>query len=131
MNYNREVHFSEKEIEMRLRHLGVTCRHKGFRRLRSAIEIVLEDERHLEAVVKEIYMPVGEKLGCSWKAVERSLRTICAGICFNYGDEIYAVTGIKLKRPPTPAELLDICAVYIRHSYDSVYSHRIPIPESV
>ncbi len=93
--------------------LGLYRNYKGYKRLVYAVYLVLENERRLEAVVKEVYMPVAEKYRCSWYAVERCLRESINRIWITNYDKLCEVANAQLRKPPTPAELLDILAVYM------------------
>ncbi|MGM9638604.1 MAG: sporulation initiation factor Spo0A C-terminal domain-containing protein, partial [Butyricicoccaceae bacterium] len=65
-----------KEIfEKTFRALGLTKNYKSYRRTAAAVWLAIEKEERLEAVTKEIYPEVARACGCSWMAVERSLRT--------------------------------------------------------
>lgn len=101
------------EISVILRKLGVYRTHKGYNRLAYAVYLVSENGNRLEAVVKEVYMPVAEKYRCTWSAVERCLRHTIYKIWISNYDDLCELADSKLKRPPTPAELLDIFAVYM------------------
>lgn len=101
-------------ISLSLKKAGLHCRYKGYNRLVYAVYLVLENESRLEAVVKEVYMPVAERFHCSWAAVERSLRIAGDRLWVN-SNELFEITGIKLRYPPTPADLLDIFATYIKY----------------
>lgn len=101
-------------ISLSLKKAGLHCRYKGYNRLVYAVYLVLENESRLEAVVKEVYMPVAERFHCSWGAVERSLRIVGNCLWVN-NDKLYEITGIKLTCPPTPADLLDVFATYIKY----------------
>ncbi len=101
------------QIRTVIRGMGVYRNCKGYNRLSYAIYLVTENESRLEAVIKEVYMPVAEKYGCSWNAVERCLRETISRIWITHYDELCDVADVKLTKPPTPAELLDILAVYI------------------
>lgn len=102
-------------ISAMLNKLGLHRRYKGYHRLAYAVYLVLENENRLEAVVKEVYMPVAEKFHCSWGAVERSLRVAGDHLWIDNHDALCEITGIKLRHPPTPADLLDIFATYIKY----------------
>ena len=62
------------EISVVLRKLGVYRTHKGYNRLAYAVYLVSENGSRLEAVVKEVYMPVAEKYRCTWSADRKSTR---------------------------------------------------------
>ncbi len=101
------------QIEIVLRRLGLYRNYKSYNRLIYAIYLVLENENRLEAVVKEVYMPVAEKFNCSWGAVERCLRESISRVWINNYEELCEIAGNRLKMPPTPAEMLDIFAMYL------------------
>ncbi len=107
------------EITGVLSNFGLCRRYKGFSRLVYAIYLVLENERRLEAVVKEVYMPVAEQFDCSWCAVERSFRDAVTHIWISDYETLCRVSGTKLKSPPTPADMLDIIARYIKDQHKS------------
>lgn len=101
------------QISIIVRQLGIYRNYKGYKRLIYAIYLVLENENRLEAVVKEVYMPVAEKYRCSWGAVERCLRESINRIWITNHEKLCEVANADLTKPPTPAELIDIIAVYI------------------
>lgn len=101
------------QISIIVRQLGLYRNYKGYKRLIYAIYLVLENENRLEAVVKEVYMPVAEKYHCSWRAVERCLRESINRIWITNYDKLCEVANSQLTKTPTPAEMLDILAVYM------------------
>lgn len=100
-------------ITVVLRQLGVYRNYKGYNRLMYALYLVSENESRLEAVVKEVYMPVAEKCHCTWGAVERCLRETIYRVWIANYNELCEISAVKLSRPPTPAELLDIISSYL------------------
>ncbi len=98
-------------ISIVVRQLGLYRNYKGYKRLIYATYLVIENEHRLEAVIKEVYMPVAEKYHCSWGAVERCLRESINRIWITNYDKLCEFANVKLLKPPTPAELLDILAV--------------------
>ena len=63
-------------VQEALRDLGITRNYRGYLRAVTAIELALEKEDRLDAVIKGIYSEVARRRDCSWSAVERSLRTL-------------------------------------------------------
>lgn len=113
---NKTAHQEEAtlmQISTFLRHLGVYRNYKGFNRLAYAVYLVIENESRLEAVVKEIYMPVAEKYNCTWGAVERCLRETIYRIWVTNYDRLCEIADSQLTKPPTPSELLDIFAMHL------------------
>ena len=101
------------KISIAVRKLGLYRNCKANKRLIYAIFLVVENESRLEAVIKEVYMPVAEKYGCSWGAVERCVRESINRIWISNHAELCELANAQLTKPPTPAELLDILAIYI------------------
>ena len=111
---NIQLDISIEEIERNLRYLGIARHFKGFPRFAYAVYLVIQNESRLEAVVKEVYMPVAEFFGCSWTAVERSVRTVCAHVWSGRCDKIFEETGVRFQHYPIPSELLDVVSIYIK-----------------
>ena len=109
---------SIEEIERHLRCLGIARHYKGFSRFAYAVYLVIQNESRLEAIVKEVYMPVAEFFGCSWTAVERSVRVVCGCVWSERCERIYEETGIKFQHYPIPSELLDIVSIYIKEKHN-------------
>jgi hypothetical protein len=110
-----DVLLSDRIIRV-LRQIGLNRRYKGCIRLVCSVQLIIEDEKRLEAIVKEVYMPAGKILNCSWGAVERSIRVAGTHIwIYNY-NELCKIAGCSLKYPPTPADLIDIIATYVKYS---------------
>lgn len=63
------------DINNILRDLSIGKNYKGHREIAYAIQLLLEDEDRLCAVVKEVYIPVAKHFNVEWNAVERNLRT--------------------------------------------------------
>ena len=76
-----------------------------FRRTAAAVWLAIEKEERLEAVTKEIYPEVARACGCSWMAVERSLRTSAPLLA--------QMARYPLQRKPSAGQFIEILAVYI------------------
>jgi two-component system response regulator (stage 0 sporulation protein A) len=63
----------EETVRSMLRALGFSSKHLGYRCLVEAIRSIAETPNQL--YTKELYPKVGESLGCSWRQVERDIRT--------------------------------------------------------
>lgn len=103
------------KISLTLKKVGIRRHYKGYPRMAYAIYLVMEDESRLEAMMKEVYMPVAEKYTCSWESVERSMRSLRDMIWKNYREQLCAMTGFELTEPPQESYLLEIFATYIKH----------------
>ena len=116
MNEFSEEKQQIERINIILRRLGIYRNYKGYNRLKYAIYLVDKNESRLEAVVKEVYMPVAEKYRCTWSAVERCLRETIYRVWITNYNELCDIAAVKLNRPPTPAELLDILATHLANT---------------
>ena len=67
-------------VQEAMRILGITRNYRGYLRAVTAIELALEKEDRLDAVIEDIYLEVAKRRGCSWSAVERSIRTVIADV---------------------------------------------------
>ncbi len=95
-----------------LRALGLNQKYTGYENLLMAVEIVKKDKHTLYSVTKSIYIPIAEKRGCTWSAIERSIRTaVKRGWKIN-PDLIKDMAGYKLVIHPTAAELIEMIASY-------------------
>lgn len=65
---------NEELIKLFLLHMNAYAWSKGYRRLKSALQYVIELENPEEHQVKELYCEVATQTKCSWLAAERSLR---------------------------------------------------------
>lgn len=72
-----QLQFEERKyIHLSLLHLGVIKWSKSARRLRSAIEYVLEHEAIIELPIGYLYEYLAKQEGCSYNVIERSLRYV-------------------------------------------------------
>lgn len=63
----------EETVRSMLRALGISGKHMGYRCLAEAIRLIAKNPDQL--YTKELYPAVGEAVGCSWRQVERDIRT--------------------------------------------------------
>lgn len=64
------------KISIFLNRAGIKPKMKGFKYIRMAIQMAIEDENNLDAITKTIYPAVAKKYGTNWLAVERCMRTV-------------------------------------------------------
>lgn len=65
--------------------LGIRSTYYGFRYLRYALELCLQDEHYLTSVYKTLYSEVAEKFGTSCYNVEHCIRTVIS-YCWDRGQ---------------------------------------------
>ena len=63
-------------ISIFLNRAGIKPSMKGFKYIRMAIKMAIEDENSLDAITKDIYPVIAKRYGTNWSAVERSMRTV-------------------------------------------------------
>lgn len=107
----------EKQIIAMLRSLGITRSYLGYRRIVLAVHLALENQDRLEAVIKEIYQPVAAACGCSWTAVERTLRTISQRAWQVNPRLLTQMAGYPLDRAPSAARFLEILTVHAARNF--------------
>lgn len=108
-----------------LRQLGITHNYCGYRNTVAAVELVLEDEKRLEAVTKEVYYETSLKCGCKWSSVERNIRTVVKRAWAVNPELLKEIAGFPLKRPPTASEFIEIIASYIKRAGEKAESHSV------
>jgi two-component system response regulator (stage 0 sporulation protein A) len=86
----------------------------GARYLAYAGLLVLEDQDRLTMVTKWLYPEIASRYHTSWKAVERSIRTVIS-ICWNQdgGERISHLAGHPLSRKPSPTGVIQLLARYL------------------
>lgn len=62
------------KISVFLNKIGIKPQMKGFKYIRMAIRMAIEDESNLDAITKTIYPAIAKKYGTNWLAVERCIR---------------------------------------------------------
>lgn len=94
--------------------LGIRSTYYGFRYLRYALELCLQDEHYLTSVYKTLYSEVAEKFGTSCYNVEHCIRTVIS-YCWDRGNRNFLITiaGYQLSERPTNSEFIDILYHYL------------------
>ena len=91
-----------------LRPLGLTRSSKSRRMLCECIERICEQEDRLEAVQKEIYMPVSEKHHCQWSAVQSSVRRSAKIAWETNPERVQELAGYPLDGVPSAVQFLEM-----------------------
>jgi two-component system response regulator (stage 0 sporulation protein A) len=76
--------------------------------------LVLEDQDRLTMVTKWLYPEIAARYHTSWKAVERSIRTVIS-ICWDQdgGAQMSRLAGHPLPRKPSPTGMIQLLARYL------------------
>lgn len=104
------------DVQDILRSLGITRCYKGFKHTEYAVLLAVQNESHLEAVTKEIYMETANYFECHWTAVERNIRTAVARAWRTNRPLLCEMAGYPLGKEPSASEFIEIIASYIIRS---------------
>ena len=105
-----------EDIKVTLRSLGVAGNYRCYTRTLAAIALILEDENRLFHVVQEVYTVVGLQCGCSWQAVEHSVR-IAVGRAWRYNrDELITLSGYPIDEAPTASEFMGVIVNHLQRN---------------
>lgn len=88
--------------------LGATANYMGFFYAARAIWLCAQEPERLQLVTKWLYPDVAEQYKTSWKAVERSIRTLIAMVWDTNAEQLSQLAGYPLIRRPRPAQFLAI-----------------------
>nr|DAI57205.1 MAG TPA: Sporulation initiation factor Spo0A C terminal [Caudoviricetes sp.] len=108
----KETEAGMDDINNILRDLSIGKNYKGHREIAYAVQLLLEDEDRLCAVVKEVYIPVAKHFNVEWNAVERNLRTAISRVWRLRRQRLFEIAGYEMEEPPTGSEFLDILLSY-------------------
>ncbi|MCD8214809.1 MAG: sporulation transcription factor Spo0A [Clostridiales bacterium] len=106
----------KKQITSLLHDIGITPNLKGFRYLRSAITMVIEDEAIIEAVTKVIYPEIAREYKTTPIRAERAIRhAIETSWKRDEGETITKVFNLpKSAKRPTNSEFIGLAAEYLK-----------------
>lgn len=103
----------DREIREMLRSLGIGRQYQGYAAIVAAMNLLLENEERLVCIKQGVLCPVGEMLECDWRTVERNIRTVIQRAWNVKPDQVQAMMGYAMDRPPTLTEFLDMMVEYI------------------
>lgn len=97
------------KVNRALRLLGITRNFRAYPILVDCLARIHDDPSSLEAVIKEICMPVGEAyIGISWKGVQSAIRRAAALAWEQDPDLLQKLAGHPLKKRPTASQFLKL-----------------------
>ena len=99
---------SSTQINAVLRPLGITRSSKSCRMLCECIARICEQEDRLEAVQKEIYMPIAELHHCRWSAVQSAIRRSAQTAWDTNPQKVQALAGYPLDGVPSAVQFLEM-----------------------
>ena len=95
-------------ISALLRELGVPVNFKGYRYLREAVRLVLQDGGYVRAVTTRLYPEVAARFGATGSQVERSIRNAVAAAHSEPTERMAEL--FPAKRRPTNSEFIALLA---------------------
>ncbi len=106
--------FSENAISDLLKSVGIPVNIKGFRYLKSAIEIVTRDISNIDRITKRLYQQIADNHNSTPSRVERDIRHAIE-VAYNRGNprllnEIFGYTIDEDKGKPTNSEFIAMMA---------------------
>lgn len=107
---------NKKRITKLLHDIGITPNLKGFRYLRSAVTMVLEDEGVIEAVTKIIYPEIAKEYKTTPVRAERAIRhAVETAWERDNGNNIKTVFNLPIStKRPTNSEFIGLASEYLK-----------------
>ena len=105
-----------KTINEVLQQLRIPRRYKGYFQTLAAVRLVLEDEKRLQAVFKEVYWVVADECSCNPNTIERNIRFVVLNVWNNNREYLNKIAGFCLSARPTVSQFIDIIASHIQRS---------------
>ncbi len=101
-------------MQVILDRLGFSKRYKGYQMLSRAVEIAVQNEEAVTRITQLIYPKVAEESGTSGVNVEKDIRKIIERFWIDGDKEYYyKMTGYRLAKKPTNAELIAALSSYV------------------
>lgn len=96
------------QVAAALRPLGITRNMKAYTILTSCLLRICEQEDRLEAVQKEVYEPLAQQNGCTWTAIQSTLRRAAQTAWTTNPTQLQELAGYPLSRCPSAVQFLEM-----------------------
>ena len=93
--------------------LGVSRRFRGYGIASEALFCVLASGEGLISLTEQVYAPLLERYACSWRHLERNLRTVIQRAWQVNAALLQEMAAYPLNAPPTVSEFIDILSTYM------------------
>ena len=103
----------QAQIYDALYHLGATANYVGFYYTARAVWLCAQEPDRLMLVTKWLYPEVAQSFQTTWKAVERSIRTVISVAWSTNPEALEEMAGHKLEKKPRPAQFLAIMSKHL------------------
>ena len=104
-------------IEQTLQKLHIKKRYCGYRLLRRAAVLSLEDEGRLLHIGEGIYEPVADFYNCKASNVARNIRTVSVRVWADSPDALREIAGVSFPAPPSASELIELVVTYVLRTW--------------
>lgn len=98
--------YDEGKAEKLLKELGILPYWRGYHIILQALHCIANDEYHITAMQKEIYLPIAEKLGCSCGAIDAEIRRMSERAWNMNPVLLKEITMMELTKRPRAQEFL-------------------------
>ena len=89
-----------------LRRLGITKRYRGYDAIVYCVQLILEDDRRLQSVIKSVYSPAAVHFDCRPASIERNMRTAVQRAWQLQPSLLCRLAGYQLTSAPSTSEFL-------------------------
>lgn len=98
--------YDEGKAQKLLKVLGIPPTRQGYYIILQALRYIADDEYHITAMHKEIYLPIAEKLGCSCGAIDAEIRRMAERAWNANPNLLKEITMMDLAKRPRAQEFL-------------------------
>ena len=99
---------TDTQFDRLLRPLGITRTKSDYYILRQCLALICAQPDRLGALMKEVYLPVAESSGRTWKSVECAVRRAARLAWTTDPERVQVLAGYPLQRQPTAGQFLEI-----------------------
>jgi hypothetical protein len=99
---------SPAQLDQILRPLGITRSSKNYRVLCEYMALICEQEDRLEAVQKEIYIPISDQRHCKWSAIQSAVRRAAEKAWALNPEGVQQLAGYPLTGAPSAVQFLEM-----------------------
>lgn len=105
---------TDTQFDCLLRPLGLTRLQSDYYALRQCLALVCAQPDRLLALQKEVYLPVAEASGHTWRAVESAVRRAAKLAWKTDPERVRALAGYPLDCRPTAGQFLEMLYAAMR-----------------
>ena len=99
---------TDTQFDRLLRPLGITRLQSNYYTLRQCLALIRAQPDRLGALQKEVYLPVAESSGHTWKGVECAVRRAAKLAWATDPARVQVLAGYPLQHRPTAGQFLEV-----------------------